>query len=216
MIYVPKKPFSIRAFTLIELMVSVSIMTIVLGITLMQRPEATIKLSLADVISSAELMVREAQLQGSAVNSLNDTYGGAGFFLNLASSSQALRFRDRVDESIPSTLGIGNGLYESTPLNEQSEILEFMRGNKVKKLCVSTGTSTFFCNEENDPQIRTLTVSFNRPSPNANIYINSSKDVNYVSACAQFETLKAPNQGHVRSLFIYRSGVVTKTLTPCN
>lgn len=214
--YVPKKPLSIRAFTLIELMVSVSIMTIVLGITLMQRPEATIKLSLADVISSAELMVREAQLQGSAVNSLNDTYGGAGFFLNLATSSQALRFRDRVDDSIPSTLGIGNGLYESTPLNEQNEILEFMRGNKIKKLCVSTGTSTFFCNEENDPQIRTLTISFNRPSPNANIYINSSKDINYVSACAQFESLKAPNQGHVRSLLVYRSGVVTKTLTSCN
>ncbi len=214
--YVPKKPLSIRAFTLIELMVSVSIMTIVLGITLMQRPEATIKLSLADVISSAELMVREAQLQGSAVNSLNDTYGGAGFFLNLATSSQALRFRDRVDDSIPSTLGIGNGLYESTPLNEQTEILEFMRGNKIKKLCVSTGTSTFFCNEENDPQIRTLTISFNRPSPNANIYINSSKDINYVSACAQFESLKAPNQGHVRSLLVYRSGVVTKTLTSCN
>ncbi len=191
-------------------------MTIVLGITLMQRPEATIKLSLADVISSAELMVREAQLQGSAVNSLNDTYGGAGFFLNLATSSQALRFRDRVDDSIPSTLGIGNGLYESTPLNEQTEILEFMRGNKIKKLCVSTGTSTFFCNEENDPQIRTLTISFNRPSPNANIYINSSKDINYVSACAQFESLKAPNQGHVRSLLVYRSGVVTKTLTSCN
>ncbi len=216
MMYVPKKPLSIRAFTLIELMVSVSIMTIVLGITLMQRPEATIKLSLADVISSAELMVREAQLQGSAVNSLNDTYGGAGFFLNLATSSQALRFRDRVDDSIPSTLGIGNGLYESTPLNEQTEILEFMRGNKIKKLCVSTGTSTFFCNEENDPQIRTLTISFNRPSPNANIYINSSKDINYVSACAQFESLKAPNQGHVRSLLVYRSGVVTKTLTSCN
>ncbi len=214
--YVPKKPLSIRAFTLIELMVSVSIMTIVLGITLMQRPEATIKLSLADVISSAELMVREAQLQGSAVNSLNDTYGGAGFFLNLATSSQALRFRDRVDDSIPSTLGIGNGLYESTPLNEQTEILEFMRGNKIKKLCVSTGTSTFFCNEENDPQIRTLTISFNRPSPNANIYINSSKDINYVSACAQFESLKAPNQGHVRSLLVYRSGVVSKTLTSCN
>lgn len=214
--YVPKKPHLVRGFTLIELMVSVSIMTIVLGITLMQRPEATIKLSLADVISSAELMVREAQLQGSAINSLNDMYGGAGVFFNLATSTRALHFRDRVDDSIPSTIGVGNGLYESGPLNEESEILEFMRSNKVKKLCVSTGTTTFFCNEENDPEIRTLTISFSRPSPNANIYINSSKDVNYVSACAQFETLKAPNQGHVRSLFIYRSGVITKTLTPCN
>lgn len=216
MMYVAKRSKGIRAFTLVELMVSVSIMTIVMGITLMQRPEATLKLSLSDAVSSLELMIREAQLQGSAVNSLNDLYGGAGTFLNLATSTKALRFRDRVDDTIPATIGVGNGLYESTPLNEQSETLEFMRGNKIKKLCVSTGTSTFFCNEENDPIIRTLTISFSRPSPNANIYVNGSKDVNYVSACIQLETLKAPDQGHVRSLFIYRSGVVTKTLTSCN
>lgn len=216
MISALKKPQRIRAFTLIELMVSVSIMTIVMGITLMQRPEATLKLSLADGIASLELMAREAQLQGSAINSLNDMYGGAGMFLNLATSTSALRFRDRVDATIPATIGVGNGLYESAPLDEKSETLEFIRGNKIKKLCVSTGTSTFSCNEENDPVIRTLTVSFNRPSPKANIYVNSSKDVNYVSACIQLETLKAPDQGHVRSLFIYRSGVVTKTLTSCN
>lgn len=214
--YVPKKSHLIRGFTLIELIVSISIMTIVMGITLMQRPEATLKLSLADSITSLELMAREAQLQGSAINSLNDIYGGAGLFLNLSTSTKALRFRDRVDVAIPATIGIGNGLYDSTPFDEESETFEFIRGNKIKKLCVSTGTTTFSCNEGNDPVIRTLTVSFSRPSPNANIYVNSLKDVNYVSACIQLETLKAPDQGHVRSLFIYRSGVVTKTLTPCN
>ncbi len=214
--YVPKKSHLIRGFTLIELIVSISIMTIVMGITLMQRPEATLKLSLADVISSVELMVREAQLQGSAINSLNDVYGGAGVFFNLATSTTALHFRDRVDDETPSTIGIGNGLYETGPVNEKSETIEFIRGSKVKRLCVSTGTTTFSCNEGNDPVIRTLTVSFSRPSPNANIYINGSKETNYVSACVQFETVKAPNQGHVRSLFIYRSGVITKTTTPCN
>ncbi len=205
----------VKAFTLIELIVSVGIMTLVLGITLMQKPEATLKLSLSDSMYTLELMVRQAQLQGSAITSSGNIYGGAGVFLTLASSTEALRFRDRVDKTISSTLGVGNGLYDNSPTNEKDEIVSFIRGNKIKKLCVSMGTSTFFCNSENDPVIKNLTLSFNRPSPSINIYINNSTSTNYASACVQMESLKAPNPGHIKSLYLYRAGLVVDKAKAC-
>ncbi len=215
MMYKGKVAVRAKAFTLIELMVSVGIMTLVLGITLMQKPEATLRLSLADSMNSLELTLRQAQLQGSAVNSVTGLYGGAGVYLDLGTSTKALRFRDRIDTNIPSTLGVGDGLYNQGAFGEREEELNFLRGNKIKKICVSMSTSTFLCNDAHDPEIKNLTLSFKRPNPTVNIYINNTTDISYGSACIQLETLKAPGPGHVRSLYVYQAGIMSKRMSDC-
>lgn len=207
-----------RGFTLTELLVSIAIMTIILGITMSGGPQAIMRLSLADNAYQAELLLREAQLQGSAINSLDNKYGGAGIFFSLDAPSKVLKFRDKVDPSVVRAIGIGDGLYNTSPEDEQDTTFSFINGHRVGKLCVATSTSALMCNTANNPAIRTLTVSFNRPKQIAHIYVNGVvvPGTEYVTGCVQFDSIKSPTIGYVRSIFIYKSGMITKKSGTCN
>lgn len=208
-----------KAFTLIELLVGIAIMTIILGITLSGSPSAIMKLTLADNTYKTELMIREAQLQGSAINTLNGVYGGTGLFFNSATSSDVLKFKDRVDVSIQRAIGVGNGLYNTTPTDEKESIFSLNSRHRIGKLCVATSTvstTSIMCNEENDPPITSLTIAFERPKQDANIYVNNATSTTeYVFACLQFDSQKSPAFGFVKSIRIYKSGMIIKKPTPC-
>lgn len=207
---------SSKGFTLVELIVSISIMLVVMTITLSGRPDAILRLAVTDATSKTELLIRQVQLRGSSVNSAGNTYGGAGVFFDRATSTRVLSFKDRIDETIISTLGVGNGLYDVAPINESNEAVVLDRGNKFGKLCVSMSTSTFFCNDANDPDISNLTISFNRPTQRANIYINNATTTNYSAACIQIDSVKSPENGYVKSVYVYRSGMITRSTSECN
>jgi prepilin-type N-terminal cleavage/methylation domain-containing protein len=209
---------SLQAFTLVELLVSISIMTIILGITLSGGPSALMRLSLADNAYTSELLIREAQLQGSAVNSVNGTFGGAGVFFNRATPSTVVKFKDKVDSALIHAIGIGNGLYDTTPTDEFDKQYSLTNNHKINKLCVATSTPPFTCNDDNPtlvPIINNLTISFIRPNQGAHIYINNSALINYSAACIQFDSVKSPDAGYVRSVIIYRSGMITKKIGTC-
>lgn len=205
-----------KGFTLIELLVSISVMVIILGITASGAPQAIAKLTLADNSYKAELSIREIQLQGSSVNSFDGLYGGSGVFFDLATSSQILKFKDRVIVSYLKAIGVGNGLYDSAPIDESSGIMVMTGSNRFGKLCVATSTSPLYCNNANVPAIKTLTVSFNRPKQTAHIYVNGATTTDYALACIQFDSFRSPENGHVRSVFIYKSGMITKKFGICS
>lgn len=206
-----------KGFTLIELLVSIGVMAIILGITMSGGPQSITRISLADDTYQTELLLREAQLQGSSINSLNNTYGGAGLFFNLASSSQTLKFRDRAIPDPSRAISIGDGLYTSFPIDEKESLLKTTRKNVIGKLCVATTSpSVFYCNASTSPIITTLTVSFSRPKQTAYIYSNNSTTTEYTAACIQFDSLRSPEKGYVKSLYVYKSGMITKKSSTCN
>lgn len=211
----------VRAFTLVELIVSVSIMILVLTITLSGRGEAILRLSVADAQMQTDLSLRQAQLQGSSVSSAQGIYGGAGIFFDRSTSTKMIRFRDTVDPAIPSSLGVGNGLYDMAGNGgEPKETLTLDRGNKYGRLCVSMSTSSFVCNSETNelgiPVINTLTISFTRPNQRANIYVNGATTTNYTSACVQIDSVKSPIIGYLKSVYIYKSGLIVKSSYACH
>jgi hypothetical protein len=179
------------------------------------RSEAILRLALADNVSSVELLLRQAQVTGSSITSFNNTYGGAGVFFDRATSSKIMSFKDKVDATIPSTIGIGDGLFSYASSSEHHESITFDRRNRLSKLCVSTTTESYLCNNTVSPEISNLTVSFTRPSLVANIYANNDKATPYSAACLQFDSIKAPLAGYVRSIYIYRSGMIVKKLGEC-
>lgn len=209
-------PFCFRGFTLVELIVSISIMIIVMTITLSGRPEAVVRLALNDIASQTELLIRQVQLRGSAISSARDVYGGAGVFFDRASSTQIATFRDKVDAELVTALSTGNGLFDQGVSPEPKELLLYTRGNRIGKLCVSMSTSTFSCNDENDPVITNLTISFNRPSQKAHIYINNATTTDFSSACIQIDSVKSPEPGYVKSIYVYKSGMIIRSSDPCN
>ena len=208
-----------KGFTLIELIVSMAVMAIILGITLSGGPQSIAMISLADNTYQTELLLREAQLKGSSVNSLNNMYGGAGLYFNRSTSTTVIKFKDRAIVDPNRAINIGDGLYTTNPFEEKDFTFMLTNRNYIGKLCVATTSpSVFYCNSENNPTIptiNTLAVSFNRPKQLANIYINNSTTTNFAAACIQFDSPRSPANGYVKSLYVYKSGMITKKLSTC-
>lgn len=205
-----------NGFTLIELLMSVSIMAIILGITFSGGPQSIMKLSLSDNAYQIELMLREAQLRGSAINSVEDLFGGVGILFDRASSTQVLKFRDTVDPTIKRALGVGNGLFNASTTPEEEILFKTTNNHKIGKLCVATSTSPLMCNDDPLLTVHTLTVSFVRPKPIAHIYVNGTTSVDYTFACIQIDSYKSPEPGYVKSISVYKSGMITKATATCN
>lgn len=218
----------IRGFTLVELLMCLGIMILMTGILMWKYPDSTMKMNLLNDTHSLALLIREAQVRGSSVDSLAGTVGGYGVFIDLATSSKAVLFKDRVDPTISSIygLGIGNGLYESVPSNytkdEYKSALTLQPRYIFKKLCVQNplDVTKFICGDDHSPHINSLVMSFNRPSAVAHIYINNSSTTEYASACIELNSPNASRpgivlNGHIRSVLVYHSGMITTSVTGC-
>ncbi len=116
---------------------------------------------------------------------------------------------------------IGDGLFTSNQLtgDEEKDVITLKDGFTFKKLCVADNGGSLMCGfvdgVPNIP-IETLTISFIRPSQTAHIYINNDTVKEYSNACIELNSFKAPTFGHIRSVHVFHSGVVTTTTKPCN
>ncbi len=206
-----------RGFTMIELVVSISIMVMMTGFLLFNYPESAIKVTLSNSVQSIALLLREAQVRGSAVDSIDSSVGGYGVYIKLSSTdtqSSVKFFADSVDVSgdISSFgLPIGNGLYEKSPIDETSSVTLLPVGYKITKFCVGQSAS---CHTANDDS---LTISFTRPNPQPDIYLNGLKTTNFSRACIEVQSPgESDLPGHIRSIEIYNSGMISTKISPCS
>lgn len=219
---------SMKGFTLVELMVALFIMMVSTGLLLANYPDSTVRIRLLNNTHKTALLIREAQIRGSAIDSDGSTIGGYGFFINLATPTQAIIFSDSingVDYTNQAGFRVGDGLYDKS-ISTTDSIKNTMNldvGFIFKKICVGSSTANisvaphgFLCNINNIPNINTLTVSFTRPSQKAYIYINGDRNIEFSSACVQIYSPKTPNVGHVRSIQIYNSGMTTTNVLSCD
>jgi hypothetical protein len=196
-----------------------AVMAIVAGIAFSGGPQSIVRVSLAENTYQAELMLREVQLRGSAINSLNNTFGGAGLFFDRATSTQYLKFKDRAIPDNTRAIAIGNGVYDSSPVDEKELVQMITNRHIIGKLCVATSSpSVFYCNSESPvgiPVINTLTVSYSKPRQTAHIYVNNATTTDYAAACIQFDSFRSPEKGYVKSLYAYKSGMIQKKTSTC-
>lgn len=208
----------VRAFTLVELSVSLAVIATLTAVLLNRYPETATRLTLANASHKVSLLVREAQVRGSAIDSAASTLGGYGVYASLDNASQLVLFGDTVDPSIPKPYGIaiGNGLYETSPVSENKSITTLPSRYVISKLCVGTGFP-FTCNSSHSPAITSLTISFIRPNPMPLIYINNSDALAPASAaCIELHSPQAPLSGHIRSVHIFSSGLIRSDIGRCD
>ncbi len=208
----------VRAFTLIELMVSLAVIIVLTTILLYRYPETAVRLTLANASHTAALLVREAQVRGSAIDSINSSLGGYGVYVALAQSNRLVLFGDLVDSSIPKPYGIpvGDGLFQSgSPINETKTTTTLPSRYVISKLCVGSGFP-FSCNGSSTPAITSLTISFTRPNPIPFIYVNNASTTNYSAACIELRSPQAPLSGHVRSVQVFASGMINTSVGKCD
>lgn len=212
----PNRP-SFQGFTLIELLVSLAIMITMTGILFARYPETVKRLTLSNMAHTTALLIREAQVRGSAVDSFNSSIGGYGVYMSTSNPDRIVLFGDVVDGTVSGyQILIGDGLFQNgNPIDETKTLTVFPKGYTITKLCIGSGFP-FSCNTLNTPPITTLTVSFIRPNPQPHIYINDSKSTNYSAGCVEIHSPLAPLGGHVRSVQFFNSGMIRTLTTPCD
>lgn len=211
-------PFRVRGFTLVELMVSLAIILALTTILLWHYPETSVKLTLVNMTHTTALLIREAQVRGSAIDSVNSSLGGYGIYLSRATPNKIVLFGDTVDGSVPMpyNIPIGDSIYQSgSPIDETKTTTILSPGYAIEKICVGTGFP-FTCNDANNPPISSLTISFTRPLPTPIIFINGSKGSTFPAVCLELRSPRAPLSGHIRTVQVFGSGIIRTDVTKCD
>lgn len=220
---VPKNVFVFhyirKGFTLVELLVAIGVMAVILGISMTGAPQSVARLALSDDVFKTELMLRQAQQEGSAVNSLSGNYGGAGIFFSITTPGVIFSFKDIIDPTIIRAVGIGNGVYNNSPIDEKNRVSNLSSRNTISRLCVATSSgSPFYCNAlvpAAIPPISDLTISFTRPKQTAHMYVNGLLTKDYSIACIEFKPASAVFASSTKALYVYKNGMITKKASPC-
>lgn len=224
---------NIAGFTLVEVMVAMFIMSVSTALLLSNYPDSTIRLTLLNSTHDLALLIREAQIRGSAVDSADATVGGYGVFINSATATKSILFSDSIDNvdaiivKNSAGLAIGDGLFDRaySPDDTLKRTLTLKDRFTYEKLCVASSTASeyitdptkpFLCDTVNTVPITTLTVSFTRPSQVAHMYINNNIQNDFSAACVELYSPKSPSPGHTRSVRILHSGVITTSTKTCN
>jgi prepilin-type N-terminal cleavage/methylation domain-containing protein len=207
----------LHGFTLVELMISIAIFLLLSTILVANYPETITRLTLANTNQNISLLLREAQVRGSAIDSVNSTRGGYGVYVSAASPSNLILFGDTVDLSIerPYGIPIGNGVFETAPLDETVTNVTLPDRYSVRKLCTGTGFP-FVCGDVHVPPIESLTITYIRPNPMPVIYVNGTTTVNYSGACLELVSPKAPAVGHVSTVQVFGSGMIVESAGTCD
>lgn len=202
-----------KGFTLVELLVSLAVIMALTTVLFWRYPETSVRLTLANMTHTLALLVREAQVRGSAIDSVNSSIGGYGVYIERENPSKVILFGDTVDGSIamPNNIPIGNGKFEKdTPVNESKTVTTFSTGYTMAKLCSGTGFP-FSCSNS----INSLTISFTRPNPTPSFFINGVQAADS-AVCIEIRSLRAPLPGHVRSVQVFSSGMIKTAVTKCD
>jgi len=224
MINIKGNPY--RGFSLLELLVSVSIMTIMSMILLSNYPDSNIRIKLATFTQTVGLLFREVQIRGSAIDSQYGNFAGYGVRFDTASSTKVFLYGDKV---IPGNYAngilIGDGLMDLTTNDELKSITEFPAGYRISEICIISN-GTYYCGATTTPAITSLSISFIRPNPQPLIYVNDATTTQlfmggiavpspYSGICIELSSPKAPRPGHVRSIRMEGIGFITTKVKGC-
>lgn len=203
----PERPFGRAGFTLVELLVSISIVAVILTVVVLNRSTYTDSVALANLADEIGLTMSQAQAYGIGVRELSPgssdfsaSYGLTFSLLDSGSNSAYLSFADRN----------GNQFYDgdwACPKGGASECLDrvnLSRGNLIDSLCVIRVADTDLCN------LGRVDISFIRPSTEAHIlfFDNNGGPLTLSDSIGARVVLKSPG-GLTRSVAVYETGQIS-------
>jgi len=197
-------------FTLVELLVSVSIIGIITSVVVFNQQDFTDQVSLTNTTSEISLQVREAQTYGVSVREFNTGTAefnlGYGVSFNLnnspgSSNSSYIYFADR-----PGT--DNNGIFDTPGFcfpGSGSECLNRLflsRGNTITALCAYLSDNT--CRT-----VARMDITFFRPYPNARVifFNNGGFIVPFPTAKGGKIEVTTPT-GKVQNVVVYTTGQI--------
>ncbi|MBL7045636.1 MAG: type II secretion system protein [Parcubacteria group bacterium] len=186
-----------RGFSLIELLVSISILVAITSVLLANHSRFGGNLLVGNLAYDVALSIRQAQLFGLSAREFKPTVGSGRFDIGYGvhfSTSDLNSYTLYADFDL-------NNTYE-TASDEIEEIFSIKQGYKVKRFCATQISGSEDCSDAG--AISTLNITFLRPDPDANIRVNGSI-VTYTAATIVVES----PQGKERSILIESTGQIS-------
>ena len=155
----PDYAWRVRGFTLVELLVSIAIISVITAVALVQQGQFNQTVALTNLAYEVALSVREAQVFGISVREFSDgAVTNRPYGVEFAREYQT-RYHVYVDID-------GNSRYSGE--NELVGVGELTRGNIIERFCGITGnTETCGSTTGSVTALRALSVQFMRPHPDA-------------------------------------------------
>ena len=197
-----------RGFTLVELVMSLGIITIILTLVLSNQSKYTDGTALTSLADDIGLSLSQAQIYGVSVkefspgsNEFNSAYGVEFNLTDSGSNDAYISFADR---------GSRNFQYDdgwACPIGGSSECLSkttITRGNMITALCSITANNQESCN------IGRIDVIFVRPLTNANFtFFNSAGNKFTVPNARGARIMLESSSGATRSVVVYTTGQIS-------
>jgi len=187
-------------FTIVEVLVSITIVTIIMTVILFNYGSFTDKLALSSAAQELAVTLRQAQTYGLSVKEVASSPGNFdsayGVYFDLADQSKYYLFADVVPNKM---YGVGNGCGGNA--TECVQQFTLRNGIRITGLCSDT-----LCTPASGANFNALSVSFLRPNPDASLYFTNS-GVFFSSPVRGKVVLTSP-QGVVATVTIESTGQV--------
>ncbi len=189
----PARRTQSSGFTVVELMVSASILIVITSVVFAQHSRFSGNLLISNLAYDMALTLRQAQVYGLSVREFGTGSGefdiGYGVHFDQSTPTAYILFVDR-DK---------NGRYDSVA--ENVEIFSLRQGNLIRQFCATLSSGTEKCAGSG---ITILDIVFVRPDPDANIRSDVAGDL-YRSARI---TVESP-QGVARLIDVVATGQIS-------
>lgn len=159
-----------KGFTLVEMMISVTIISVVLSVVLWNQRSFSNNIDVANLAYKVALAVREAQVYGVSVRSSSGNYDqayGVHFYLgNEESKKNMVIFADN-DGDMKYTNGPSTNTCLEVQGTECVERITMNRGNLLSQICLVHSDDQSISCLPNDGSFTSVDVLFKRPNPDA-------------------------------------------------
>jgi prepilin-type N-terminal cleavage/methylation domain-containing protein len=162
-----------KGFTLVELLVTISIFVVLTGVVLFNQSKFNSTILLTNLAYDTALTIRQAQNYGINIKEFNAGIGGESVFVpygvhfdisNAINNKSFILFADINSQGKFNSETLGNCIATEGCVNRYS----IKRGNFVSDLTVTKGNNT--------SSTTVLDITFKRPNPDAIITSNSVND----------------------------------------
>lgn len=214
-----------RGFTIMELMVSLAIVTLILSVVVYGHRKFDSSLEITNVAYRVALAIRQAQVYGISVKELNvdgdrsfNTPYGVNFYntTDLDSKKSFVFFGDS-NPNPGNNINVYNGPYNSGCTEECLERVNLGRGNIMTRFCVLQDNGSSFCFPDSASGtiyngVDAVSIVFKRPKPDAVITLSAAgipvtlpEGINLIgtSIC-----LQSP-EGQLRKVMVYATGQIS-------
>ncbi|MDP1624896.1 MAG: prepilin-type N-terminal cleavage/methylation domain-containing protein [bacterium] len=190
-----KKVTNIKGFTLVELLVSISIFTVITSVAVFNHAQFNGSVLLTNLAYEIALSVRQAQFYGITVRQSTVMPGafdsGYGIRFDLGESvTRYSLYEDRLPQ---------NHVYDGA--GELLESFQIQKGNRISKILVTSGSGS-------PVTANIVDISFIRPNPDTYITVGGNTSIFYSKA----EICVSSPQGSSRIIVVEATGQISVTI----